>query len=389
MPSIPLGTILLPLAIAGPALANAPTIEYIHGVAGAVDVSADGTVVLCVNMSGGASLWTSANGLQPIGTVALGPTDLSDDGTTVTGAITVNGKNVAAHWTQATGWRTFQGGIDQCDLSYSSAWSANHDGTIVTGMIWQSCRTIPVRWDADGMTMLDRTDDNSARPQCVSDDGSLVGGWQQLDFWTPCIWRADGTQEYPVGTDVGGEVCDVTSDGTWAVGYADGELFRWSDQGGAEMLGALGFSSNTRPFGVSEDGGTIVGSAISVSSSQAFIWSESIGLASLRPWLVAQGVSIPISVSLRWAEGVSADGRTIVGGAYDSSTFESYAYIVRLPGPPCAADLTGSGDIGFDDILAVLSAWGPCPGCAEDLNGDDEIGFDDLLVVLSSWGPCP
>jgi hypothetical protein len=54
----------------------------------------------------------------------------------------------------------------------------------------------------------------------------------------------------------------------------------------------------------------------------------------------------------------------------------------------CPADLDGSGDVGFADLLALLSAWGPCAGCDEDLDGDDQVGFADLLIVLSSWGPC-
>ena len=52
------------------------------------------------------------------------------------------------------------------------------------------------------------------------------------------------------------------------------------------------------------------------------------------------------------------------------------------------ADIDGSNDVGFDDLLAVLSQWGPCPGCPADIDGDLIVGFDDLLIVLSSWGPC-
>lgn len=55
----------------------------------------------------------------------------------------------------------------------------------------------------------------------------------------------------------------------------------------------------------------------------------------------------------------------------------------------CPADVDGSGDIGFNDLVLVLSNWGPCPGCPEDLNGDGEVGFSDLIEVLSLWGPCP
>jgi hypothetical protein len=58
-------------------------------------------------------------------------------------------------------------------------------------------------------------------------------------------------------------------------------------------------------------------------------------------------------------------------------------------GAPCPADIDGSGDVGFQDLLALLAAWGPCPGCPEDLDGSGEVGFQDLLELLAAWGPCP
>lgn len=57
--------------------------------------------------------------------------------------------------------------------------------------------------------------------------------------------------------------------------------------------------------------------------------------------------------------------------------------------PACPGDIDGNGEVAFDDLLEVLSAWGICPGCPADLNFDDQVTFDDLLVVLSAWGPCP
>ncbi len=55
----------------------------------------------------------------------------------------------------------------------------------------------------------------------------------------------------------------------------------------------------------------------------------------------------------------------------------------------CPADLDDSGAVDFGDILAVLSAWGPCEGdCPEDLDYSGDVGFSDLLIVLGSWGPC-
>ena len=63
---------------------------------------------------------------------------------------------------------------------------------------------------------------------------------------------------------------------------------------------------------------------------------------------------------------------------------------VQTLGPgACIGDLDESGDVGFNDLLAVLTSWGPCvPPCAEDLDGDESVGFGDLLVVLTAWGPC-
>ena len=55
----------------------------------------------------------------------------------------------------------------------------------------------------------------------------------------------------------------------------------------------------------------------------------------------------------------------------------------------CPEDLDGTGDVGFSDLLRVLTNWGPCAGCPEDLDMNGDVGFSDLLDVLTAWGPCP
>ncbi len=58
----------------------------------------------------------------------------------------------------------------------------------------------------------------------------------------------------------------------------------------------------------------------------------------------------------------------------------------------CPAELDGDGSVGFGDLLAVLTAWGPYEPCPpaipEDLDHDCAVGFSDLLVVLTAWGRC-
>lgn len=55
----------------------------------------------------------------------------------------------------------------------------------------------------------------------------------------------------------------------------------------------------------------------------------------------------------------------------------------------CAGDLTGDNLINVQDLLAMLTAWGPNPGHAADLNGDDTVDVADLIELLSLWGSCP
>jgi len=54
----------------------------------------------------------------------------------------------------------------------------------------------------------------------------------------------------------------------------------------------------------------------------------------------------------------------------------------------CVGDVNGDGAVGFDDLLAVLAAWGDCGGCVEDFDGSGSVGFPDLLLLLTAWGDC-
>lgn len=56
--------------------------------------------------------------------------------------------------------------------------------------------------------------------------------------------------------------------------------------------------------------------------------------------------------------------------------------------PACPADLNGDGSVDVLDLLAMLSAWGPCAGCGADLNSSGNVDVQDLLILLASWGMC-
>jgi hypothetical protein len=52
---------------------------------------------------------------------------------------------------------------------------------------------------------------------------------------------------------------------------------------------------------------------------------------------------------------------------------------------PRAEDVTADGLVGFADLLATISAWGPCPACAADVNGNGVIEFGDVVSILAGW----
>jgi hypothetical protein len=65
----------------------------------------------------------------------------------------------------------------------------------------------------------------------------------------------------------------------------------------------------------------------------------------------------------------------------------------------CPADIApesgGDGEVNVNDLLTIISAWGPCgPGfCASDIaptgGGDGQVDVNDLLAVINAWGACP
>lgn len=86
---------------------------------------------------------------------------------------------------------------------------------------------------------------------------------------------------------------------------------------------------------------------------------------------------------------IDNDGTAIV----DMGVYESF--------PSCCEDVAGFDHIvNITDLLAVLTAWGPCPDpclsctintpdtCPEDTNRDCQVDAIDRDAILAAWGPC-
>jgi hypothetical protein len=49
-------------------------------------------------------------------------------------------------------------------------------------------------------------------------------------------------------------------------------------------------------------------------------------------------------------------------------------------------DVSLDGHVGVDDLLMIVSHWGPCDGCMEDIDVSHAVDTKDLLLLIQNWG---
>ncbi len=122
---------------------------------------------------------------------------------------------------------------------------------------------------------------------------------------------------------------------------------------------------------------------VAVSGGLAYVADRSSGLRVIDVSAPANPVELGFLDTPGFANGVAVSG----GVAYVAAHFSGLRVIDVSSCVACPADLDGSGDVDFNDLLRVLDAWGN-KGGPEDLDGSGTVDFGDLLIVLDSWGPC-
>jgi len=307
----------------------------------AVHASADGSVVVGSSGSYRAFLWTRAGGMVDLGmlpgaTTAYS-TDVSDDGSVVVGTVYATEGVRAFRWTSAGGMVSLGlpldgGGDQQAYNTYGTAVSG--DGAVVAGF------SDPVndafRWaDAGGMLSLGTPGAGYSIAYDSNSDGTVVVGEFTAGLGDHAFrWTLqEGLQD--LGTMPGGtssHATGVSADGSTVVGHGGTGLagvraFRWTAASGMVSLGTLpGMAS--RAYGVSGDGSVVVG--VLMSPDHAMMWTPSLGMVDLNTYLPTLHLDLT-GWTLTAANGVSADGRTIVGrGTHNGQT---EAWVAQLSSP--------------------------------------------------------
>jgi probable HAF family extracellular repeat protein len=295
--------------------------------------------------------WMPTSGTKDIGGVAA--TAVSLDGRTIAGRA-VDGRNIehAAIWTGGRNWRllgSFAPQAQPCDNLLSSTFGASDDGRVIVGLGWNGCGYARAfRWEeSTGMVDLGSTNGRSSRANDVSGDGRVVVGWQThptgLRMAAKWVNRQPAESITRPGGLVIGEAFAANHDGSLIVGAhcePENEQVRsawtWTAATGVRCYPV------TRPPGIpvypystfmltTNDDGRVIGGAFSFGlDSEALLWLDG-QPHFLKEYLRANGYPDAFRgwFNTGFVQGVSPDGRTIVG--YGAGPRDFQGYIVILP----------------------------------------------------------
>ncbi len=396
------------------------------------DVSADASAM--VGFEGaGQYLWTSANPTFTQISTHIAACEVSNGGAFVAATLPDPGNGnleTAARWTASSGQWMFLPGLNGASgSSLSSVYDMSADGSVIVGLAWITPNIAHAfRWDAvNGTVDLGSAGGSatSSRPNCLSADGNVAAGWD-ADFvtgaWRASMWSG-GAQSLLGSLDPNdpingwGEAYAISGTGQFIVGgspsglstpsgWNQEHLFRWDAVNGLVDRGTTNLdpfawgSHLTTPTGVSDDGNVIVGQAgvpgFFGPGQKPFIAREGSPMALLADDLIALGVPEASTWTLASVEGISGNGRVIVGTAYDPN-FASYVYHVEFPPVSetyCTAKVNSLGctpAIGASGVASV-SALAPFAVTATQVlnnkNGLLYFGFSSAALPFQGGTRC-
>ena len=383
----------------------------------AYGVSSDGTVVVGESVSAQgteAFRWTAEGGvMEPLGDLPGGgfrssARGVSGDGTVVVGyGWSASAVDEAFRWTVQGGVMEPLGNFPFPDWNDSLAFGVSGDGTVVVGENIHRDGEEAFRWTVkDGVVVIELLGDLPGFSDFydslafgVSGDGTVVVGYGNPDHGREAFrWTVQRGVMEPLGDLPGGRfhsvAYGVSGDGTVVVGEsvsAQGtEAFRWTVQRGVmEPLGDLpGGSFGSAASGVSGDGTVVVGFGTSAQGTEAFIWDAGHRMRRLYDVLTNEYGLDLTGWKLTSAQGISADGLTIVGQGLNPAG-QQEAWIARLGGNVQLASLTLAPDppivvggvTGPGGATGTVTLTGPAPAGGAEVTLDSKLRWPFSTIV--------
>jgi probable HAF family extracellular repeat protein len=226
------------------------------------------------------------------------------------------------------------------DPSYwSEARDVSADGKTVAGRSTDAQgRLRAFRWsETDGMQDLGTLGGVHSGAYGVSADGSTIVGYADdaQGRMRPFRWtQADGMQDLGTFGGAIGDAWATSADGSVVVGAAHNaqgqwRAFRWTPTDGLQALPGLG-GTESGVRDISADGAVMVGLARNAQGQWRAVRWTAAGVQDLTQAyasLIGQGSYLEV------AQGVSANGRYIVGTGYNAATGRTEAYILETEPP--------------------------------------------------------
>jgi uncharacterized membrane protein len=391
----------------GPALSAGATFMPLGDLPGgsfdstAFGISADGRVVVgqgTSDLGHEAVVW-----MPPSGPLSLGPSPggffgasaeaASDDGVFVAGFLQRTGTTFAAfRWSAATGLH-FIDDIPGGPAS-NSAVDLSSDGSVLVGLGNSVNGIEAYRWtaatgavglgDLPGIPFTSHSNGVSADGTIVVGHGNVLFGDAGGEGWR---WTQEtgmvGLGDLP-GGGFESSAETISRNGKYVAGYgtvAEGRMaFRWSADEGMRALGEIpGGAFMSWGRAVSDDG-DVAGVSSGPGGDEAMLWTSDLGMVPVAPLLRLFGATGLDGWRLNSVEGISADGRTLVGSGTDPDG-HNHAWVATLPASlvcrpgecnPCVdADGDGWGDPG---VPTNICPDDNCPAVPnpdqQDLDGD-------------------
>ncbi|QOW11319.1 T9SS type A sorting domain-containing protein [Kaistella flava (ex Peng et al. 2021)] len=291
-------------------------------------------------------MWNEGTGLVTIGEVTgdeqiSGTTSISKDAKYVSGTM-VNpdtGKSEMARYNTTTGTWTYLGTINP-DGDGTSAWGMTSDGSAIVGLGFVSgWEAHAMKWtQATGIVDLgSTTPTRSSRANAISDDGTVIVGWQDDDYGDRfAVYWKDNVQSFiqKENSSFTGEGQAVTPDGNTIVGTSEEEegAFVWN--------AADGYISIKHPdpmyiggaSGVSDDGKTVIGYfrpwGAPATSGEGFIWTKETGRINLNDYVASLGYD-DLGMTFALPLGISPNGQYIAGLGTSGNGLSGF--VIKLP----------------------------------------------------------
>ena len=366
-----LAALILPILLAGTPAIGDPFFMGLGDLPGgtfesrAYGISADGAFVVGSSQSvtgAQAFRWSLASGISGLGFLPGGSTseafDISDNGSVIVGRSASTPGMQAFRWTLAAG---MFGLGDLTGGPYESrAAGVSGNGQVIVGTGRDGTSLRAYRWTSlGGMEALPMPPQGesvlpSSWGHATNSDGTFtVGANSHFDnLYAAVGWTTQGAQTsvQVISPQLLTAAVDVSADGSVVAGtrlLAPGpRTTRWTAQTGTVQIGNQpGFPEANFANGISADGSTIVGGTGQPQEpAGAYIWKSSYGMRMLSDVLVTDyGIDLA-GWTLSEARAVSGDGSTIVGiGTNPSGNTE--AWIAHIPEPTTLSLLMLAGVI--------------------------------------------